>query len=468
MIFFVIMLLCSLTLAGAFYFCFITAGSEKKQILLGVTLPKEALEQEEIQSMAREYKKKLNQCMICMILVGIPVHALMAADLSVFMIVYMIWAVLLYWIPSRLMKQANRKLYQLKCEKKWMVGETKTVYVDTKASTLARTYPLSSYHFLLSALMCLLPVFVSDSVASYFKQEMAIIIFITSLSTKIVFYLLYRGFFQGGNKVYSHDTKINQKCIGLRRNIYGSCLVILSYMDSISFVVMEWGMEKEEYVNGFTERMILFCIIQTLEVVFLLSCIIQMEKRKKEILSQDKTPILIDEDEYWKGMYYNNPKDKRIFVQDRIFESNLTFNMGHPIGKAMAYGLTILAAVSIIWPSILLFRMEHVPYQMKIKESSVSFTSGGYNLEVELEDIEKVTLLEKLPDKKLARVNGGATDEYLLGKFRMEDIGNCYMYVYQEYPLILQVETEEMTVFFNSTDVEETKELYEELCSRVQ
>ncbi|MBD5466034.1 MAG: hypothetical protein HDR22_09530 [Lachnospiraceae bacterium] len=467
MLFLVIMLICSASLIGAFYYCFITAGEEKKQILLGVTLPKEALEQEAVKKMAGDYKKKINQCMGILLLAGIPVHGAMAGYLSVFLIIYMIWAVLLYWLPYRILKREHDRMYRMKCENHWTVGEMRTIYVDTQASSLARKYPLSSVHFLIGALICLIPVYVSDSIWEFFQEEMAGVVFATSLMTKLAFFVCYSLFVKRGNRVYSHDTKINQKCSRLKRNIMGNCMVILSYLDSISFVIMEWGMGKEQYRAYFNERMILFCVVQVIEISFLIYSFVRFENRKREILMADKTPILIDEDEYWNGMYYNNPEDKRVLVADRVFESNFTFNMGHPAGKLIVYGITVFTAVSMLWLSVVLLRMDFVPFSMDIREESVNFTAGGYNLEVPLENIEKVTLLSKLPDKRLTKTNGGATDEYLLGKFRMEELGNCYMYVYREYPVIIQVDTKERVIFFNTKEEGKTKELYERLCEAV-
>lgn len=467
MIFFIIMFICSASLAGAFYYCFIVAGKAKKQILLGVTLPDQALEREDVREIAQGYKRKINGCMGMLLLIGIPVHAAMAGYVSVFLIIYMIWAVLLYWLPYQILKKEHDRMYRLKCENHWTVGETRTIYIDTAASSLAGKYPLSSIHFLISALLCLLPLYVSDSIAKFFREEMAGVIFATSLFTKLALFLCYSFFAKGKNKAFSHDTKINQKCGRLKRNIMGSCMVILSYLDSISFVIMEWGMGKEQYTSHFNERILLFCFVQLIEICFLISCFVYYEKRKREILKADKTPILVDEDEYWNGMYYNNPEDKRVFVADRVFESNLTFNMGHPAGKLIVYGITVFTVVSMVWLSVALLRMDFVPYTMDIREESVKFTAGGYNLEVPLEKIEKVTLLSGLPDKRLSKTNGGATEGYLLGKFRMEDVGSCYMYVYRKYPVIIQVDTEERVIFFNTKEEEKTRELYERLCEAV-
>lgn len=467
MLFLGTMLMCSVSLVGAFYYCFITAGQEKKQILLGVTLPKEALGQEAVRNIAGAYKRKINSCMGILLLAGIPVHAAMKGYISVFLILYTVWAVLLYWLPYQILKREHTRMYQMKCENHWTAGETRTIYIDTMASGLANKYPLSSVHFLAAALICLIPLYASDSVSMFFQEEMAGMIFITSLITKLTLFLCYCFFVRKGNKVYSHDTKINQKCSRLKRHIMGNCMVILAYLDSISFVIMEWGMGKEQYRTYFNERMLLFCMVQLIEIGFLLYSFIRFEKRKGEILKADKTPILVDEDEYWNGMYYNNPADKRIFVADRVFESNFTFNMGHPAGKLIVYGITAFTVVSMLWLTVVLLRMDFVPFSMDIQEENVKFKAGGYNLEIPVDEIEKVTLLSGLPDKRLNKTNGAATDKYLLGKFRMEDIGHCYMYVYLEYSGIIQVDTKEQVIFFNTKEEGRTKELYERLCEVV-
>lgn len=467
MLFLAIILICSLTLVGAFYYSFWIVGKAEKHIFLGVTLPEEILKGEEMQNIAKEYYGKIRKCMIIMIIIGIPVHMSMAGYVSVFMILYLLWCTALYLVPDMILKKEHKKLYQMKCDNHWNAGETKTIYIDTQAVRLARKYPLSSWHFLGAVLIALLPLYASDSVKAFFSWEFSAFMFVASLVTKLAFFLLYRYFYKGSNRVYSKDTKINQKCNGIKRNVWGNCFVAVAYLDSISFVILEWGAGETQYDKYFTERFILFVIVQTIEIAMVLYSTVFAGKRIGEILKEDKQPIVVDEDEYWKDLTYNNPSDKRLMVPERVYGTNFTFNMGHPAGKPIVYGFLTVALVSMLWVSVALVRMDFVPFAMELKEESIKFTSGGYNLEVSIGDIEDVILLQELPDKRLVKINGGATDQYLLGKFRMEDFGDCYLYVYREYPVIIQIDTKERVIFFNTKDNSKTEQLYKQVCEHI-
>lgn len=143
MIFAIIMFICSASLAGAFYYCFIAAGEVKKQILLGVTLPDWALELEAVRKIAKDYKKKINRCMGILLLIGIPVHAAMAGYLSIFLIIYMVWAVLLYWLPYQILKKEHDRLYRMKCENHWTVGKSGPYILTPQQAVLQENPPFS-------------------------------------------------------------------------------------------------------------------------------------------------------------------------------------------------------------------------------------------------------------------------------------------------------------------------------------
>ena len=72
-------------------------------------------------------------------------------------------------------------------------------------------------------------------------------------------------------------------------------------------------------------------------------------------------------------------------------------------------------------------------------------------------------MLDELPHDDFARINGGETDEYLIGRFRGNTYGDCNLYIFQDAVPILLIQTEDKTVFVNFKDPEETRNWFEEL-----
>lgn len=100
---------------------------------------------------------------------------------------------------------------------------------------------------------------------------------------------------------------------------------------------------------------------------------------------------------------------------------------------------------------------------MKFDGTTLQITSAGYSSELPASDIRKIELLDELPHDDFARINGGETDEYLIGRFRGNTYGDCSLYIFQDAAPILLIQTEDETVFINFKDPEETRNWFEEL-----
>ena len=94
--------------------------------------------------------------------------------------------------------------------------------------------------------------------------------------------------------------------------------------------------------------------------------------------------------------------------------------------------------------------------------------SGMYGVEWDLEDVEKVELLDELP-RVIVKTNGFATEGHLKGRFRLEspyEGGLLFVRVKDGAPY-LYVETKDGDyVILNRSDGKETERLYKQLQSR--
>ena len=89
--------------------------------------------------------------------------------------------------------------------------------------------------------------------------------------------------------------------------------------------------------------------------------------------------------------------------------------------------------------------------------------SGMYGVEWDLEDIEKVQLLDELPEV-IMRTNGFAMSNVLKGKFNLEEpYGSGLLFIQGDEKPYLAIITEDSYIIMNRKESEETIQLYDEL-----
>ena len=73
-------------------------------------------------------------------------------------------------------------------------------------------------------------------------------------------------------------------------------------------------------------------------------------------------------------------------------------------------------------------------------------------------------MLDKFPNKRAVRVNGGATKEKAYGNFSLEGEGNVRLYVFNKTDKVIKISRKnEKPVYINIRTNEETEELFEKL-----
>ena len=91
-----------------------------------------------------------------------------------------------------------------------------------------------------------------------------------------------------------------------------------------------------------------------------------------------------------------------------------------------------------------------------------------YPLTVEYDEIESVELVEELPDVKMSKDNGAATDQYSIGKFRVRNQGRYHLYVYHGYSPIVKIKTRDAMIYFNSKMEGVAEECYQEILGKME
>lgn len=148
MFFFIIMLICSVSLFAPVAGVYMGKVKEKDGTVLSVHLPEEGMKAPETAEIAETYRKHMKNALWIMGIAGVIVTALAATPIytSIFIIVYILWCTILYsWIMKRY-KKYHRKLYDLKVEKNWFTGK-RHVSADTGAITDEDEYWKNGYYY---------------------------------------------------------------------------------------------------------------------------------------------------------------------------------------------------------------------------------------------------------------------------------------------------------------------------------
>ena len=188
--------------------------------------------------------------------------------------------------------------------------------------------------------------------------------------------------------------------------------------------------------------------------------------RKMYVIKKKHHWIRDDDDEYWKNGWYSNPYDRHLFVEDRMNSSSYSINMAHPAAKWwIAFAVFIcIAAVSVcIVLAVILGDLDGSSPDLKVTEDQVTLSYSFYDCSFSTDEIQSVELLSKLPEDDYDRVNGGDTDNVLVGYFEGEKTGDVMMFLIKGETPLIRIKLPDQTVFLNSDADGQTEKWYEEI-----
>ncbi|MFY9813894.1 MAG: PH domain-containing protein [Dehalococcoidales bacterium] len=101
------------------------------------------------------------------------------------------------------------------------------------------------------------------------------------------------------------------------------------------------------------------------------------------------------------------------------------------------------------------------PFKLSIGTDNVTIQSPFYATGFPLSGIREVKLIDTLPGG--TRTNGISTGTYNLGNFTLNGYGKSKMYVYDADQPFLVIILDNLTVFYNSKNPEQTQLIYSQL-----
>lgn len=105
--------------------------------------------------------------------------------------------------------------------------------------------------------------------------------------------------------------------------------------------------------------------------------------------------------------------------------------------------------------------MDFGSVKVDISDGIIKVNAPMYSTEFSADEIEDVYQAEKLGNG--VRTNGAAANDYRLGHFRLNEFGDCMLYVYSDEAPYTVVKLRDKSVIFNLKDRNENETLFDKL-----
>lgn len=449
-----VMLITSLVIIVVYYWQAQSAVKPNKNIILGVTIPPLELSNIEITDVTKEFMYNMKILSVLSIVIYFPLMFMKTVWL---LIGWFLWFSLFCYIYYKLICKFNGKLKEVKRKNDWLLPNKHILNIDTELTKAKSKMPISKWWFLIALFIGISP-FILNIINKNEYFSTAVICTGSSIAGTLILFIIYMIYVKGRTIVYCDESKINIACNKVYKRTWSIIYTLLAILQSITnttlYVFMLLPRVNE---NVFLIAITLPVIIVVLGIVYGNRRIINMQN---QLISVAENPIYVDSDEYWiNGMSYKNPYDNRVVVEPRI-GTKPVYNLATKKGRLITYGTNIFVAVSVLTIILMMLYFELYGFNMKIIDNSVKINAPLYGIEFNVEDIEKVEIVDKLKVK--LRINGIGMDEYSVGNFNVEGYGKCKLYIYNDVKPYILIKSNDEIIFINGENEEETLRYYNE------
>ncbi len=443
-IWFVVMFPCLILVAALLT----NEAKPKKNIILGVTLPLLAQSDPRVGDIVRRFKRNVWLCTGAMALIFAALAFLGTGQFMMWSLALLIVAV---FTPYAFYARANRKLAALKKAEGWHVPYSGGVVVDLRAAA-APMKALRRRAFLPPMLIAAVPLILALLSDDEGVRWGGVIMFGVTAFVGLVCMLMYPLILRQRGDVASPDSDVNAALTRVRRYNYGKMLLATSYLTAV-FMLAYWLLQESA----------LWTLVLTVVYMFVLTgfCLATefSVRRTQERLTAGESGY-VDEDDLWLwGMFYNNPNDRHLFINDRT-GSGMGVNVGRPAGRVfMALTAALILGLAVV--SIALALGFSAPFEAHIESGTLYFEHGMEKYEIPLEDITSLELIDDLPSAR--RIAGTGLPNLVEGRFRVEGYENTRISLNPGQPPYIAVLTPEFSRIFALGTPQETEAFYNEL-----
>lgn len=332
-------------------------------MLLGVHIPKEQVKHPQVEALCEQSRRRWRIYQNSNIALGTLLCLLGFVDSKSLIVVWVLWFLLYLGGMNILMLTPLRRMYRLKQEQGWIREKSRrTVYIDTRLSTLSKWMaPKAFWHLLIlmaelgagMALYLLLPRLAGEVV----WHPGLYLIGVVTAGVTLFLWTAHLWWVERRNAVYSQSSKVNIAVNQLMKRALASALLGADGWNGISwlYLLLRWY-QCGGYRQASGQSMglgngdwLIYAALQIAACLAFMAPWGSAVRAKKELLDADDAPMEVDDDEYWKNGWYENPQDSHLFVPNRLCETNYTLNMARPAARWFNAGIWLTLVGSLGW-----------------------------------------------------------------------------------------------------------------------
>ena len=410
----------------------------KKNIAVVVTFPFEGRKHPDVIARLEKFKKDELLLCIALMVLGVPGIFL---DFRLSFTLWFVWMLLCITLPYVLYVLCNRDLKRIKVEHGWkQAAAADVVTVDLCALPAAKW--MSPWAFAVPAALAVAPIFIEPTMYFMYLLDTAMV---------LLCWLGYRYLFRNKSEQVDDNTTVTVALTRIRRCQWGKMWLLCAY----SCAVMNWLAAMTLY----NEAAMTIGLVVFMFVIVGVSFAIEFKTRRlQEKLTADSgKDFYVDDDDKWiGGLFYYNPNDDRLVINDRV-GTNSSVNLAKPAGKVL-YGFLVLLLVSMpLWGLL----MGNGEIHTDITNEYVYIEGKPHKYTIETDDVVSVQLLEELP--AISRTGGTGLPEFLGGNFMSKEYGKLKVCLNPTVGPYVLVETPDTTYLLGTNDEQQTVAIYNAL-----
>ncbi|WP_124068035.1 DUF5808 domain-containing protein [Clostridium sp. E02] len=344
----------------------------------------------------------------------------------------------------------------MKRKKGWFVGEKNIISIDTEVSRLKGKMVLSKFWFIFAFVISIIPVvlLLLENEYHYFSW----IYPICSIACVGVGYFAYRLVTKERTVTYSEKTEINLALNQIYKYQWSKCWILQAYIGSILYTLM-FFLARYHFLHLFI-MFALLGISTCLTFAPILSAYFKVRDKRNNLFLFASSEVYTDEDQYWKTGSYNNPNDKRVWVEKRV-GFGTTINMASRSGKFINIFINVIlvaSVIAVIALSKFLMPLDFGSVELEVKDNIAYINAPMYRDSFSMDDVQEIKKVEHLP--KMSKRKGGDSDKFYVGSFNVQGYSNCSVYVHRNTAPYIFVTFSDRVVIFNGNSPEKTEKFY--------
>ncbi len=320
-------------------------------LLLGVHIPKEQVRHPQVETLCGQSKRRWNLYQNIHIILGSLICLISFFSAKWMMLIWIFWFLAYLAGTEILMTIPIRSMYRLKQEQGWIREKSRrTVYIDTELSAMSeRMASRAFWHLLFLAAELAATVALHVHLQGQNGEAGPEILMLggAAMTVTLLIWAMYLYLVEKRNVVYSQNSKVNIAVNGLMKRTWARAFLGGDGWNCAAwlYLALRWFLAG----NPGKVDWFVYALLQLAAAFSVLLPWGSAIQKKREFLAADDQPVEVDDDEYWKNGWYENPQDPHLLVQNRFCDTNYTFNMARPAARWINRGITLLLVGGLGW-----------------------------------------------------------------------------------------------------------------------